>query len=59
MPSMSKYVYIDKLDIIADRCNNKYHRTINSKPNDVKESTYVDFDFKIMKNILNLKLMIM
>ena len=56
---MSKYVYIDKLDIIADRCNNKYHRTINSKPNDVKESTYVDFDFKIMKNILNFKLMIM
>ena len=54
MPSMSKYVYIDKLDNIADRCNNKYHRTINRKPNGVKESTYVD-----LKNILNLKLMIM
>ena len=28
MPSMSKYVYIDKLDIIADRCNNKYEQSI-------------------------------
>ena len=32
MTSISKNVYIDKLDEIVNRCNNKYHRTIKMKP---------------------------
>ena len=35
MTSISKNVYIDKLDIVDDY-NNIYHRTINIKPVDVK-----------------------
>ena len=41
--SVSKYVYIDKLDDIADEYNNTYHRTIKMKPVDVKDNTYIDF----------------
>ena len=36
-------VYIDELDDIADEYNNTYHRTIKTKPIDVKSSTYIDF----------------
>ena len=47
MTSMSKIVYIDKLDDIVDEYNNKYHRTIKMKPIDVKDNTYIDFDKKV------------
>ena len=40
---VSKNVYIEKLDDIADKYNNKYHRTIKMKPVDVKDKTYIDF----------------
>ena len=43
MPSISKNVYIDKLDNIINECNNTYHRTIKMKPVDVKDNTYIDF----------------
>ena len=43
MISVSKNVYIDKLDDIVDVRNNTYHRTINMKPVDVKDDTYIDF----------------
>ena len=39
MTSISKDVYIDKLDDIVNKYNNTYHRTI---PVDVKQSTYID-----------------
>ena len=42
MTSISKNVYIDKLDGIVDEYNNTYHRTINMKPTDVKDNTYID-----------------
>ena len=42
MTSVSKNVYIDKLDDIVDRHNNTYHRTIKMKPVDVKDDTYID-----------------
>ena len=32
MTSVSKYVYIDKLDVIVNKYNNTYHRTIKMKP---------------------------
>ena len=42
MTSVSKNVYIDKLDDIVDNYNTTYHRTIKMKPTDVKDNTYVD-----------------
>ena len=43
MTSISKNVYIDKLDDIVDEYNNTYHRTIKMKPTDVQDNTYIDF----------------
>ena len=43
MTSISKNVYIDKLDDIVNECNNTYHRTNKMKPIDVKNNTYIDF----------------
>ena len=42
MTSISKNVYIDKLDDIADEYNNAYHTTIKMKPIDVKDNTYIN-----------------
>ena len=42
MTSISKNVYIDKLDDIVDEYNNTYHTTIKMKPIDVKENTYIN-----------------
>ena len=42
MTSISKNVYIDKLDDIANEYNNIYHRTIKMKPVNVKDKTYID-----------------
>ena len=42
MTSISKNTYIDKLDDIVNEDNNTYHRTINVKPVDVKDNTYID-----------------
>ena len=41
MTSISKNVYIDKLDDILHKYNNKKHRTIKMKPIDVKDNTYI------------------
>ena len=43
MTSVSKNVYIDKLNDIVPEYNNTYHRTIKMKPIDVKDNTYIDF----------------
>ena len=43
MTSISKNVYIDKLDDIVNQYNNKYHTTIKMKPVDVKGNPYIDF----------------
>ena len=42
MTSVSKNVYIYKLDNIVDEYNNTYHRTIKMKPVDVKDNKYID-----------------
>ena len=47
MTLMSKNAYIDKLDDIVDGYNNTYHKTINMKPVDVKDNTYIDFENKV------------
>ena len=41
--SVSKNVYIDKLNDIVNECNNTYHRTIKVKPVNVKNNAYIDF----------------
>ena len=57
--SVSKNVYIDKLDNIVNKCNNTYHRTSKMKTADVKSSTYIDFNKENDENILNSKFVIM
>ena len=42
MTSISKNVYIDKLDDIVNEYNSTCHRTINMKPADVKNNTYIN-----------------
>ena len=44
MTSISKNVYIDKLDDIIDEYNNTYHTTIKMKPTDLKDNTYINTD---------------
>ena len=43
MTSISKIMYIDKLEDTVDEYNNTYHRKIKMKPVDVKDNTYIDF----------------
>ena len=59
MISVSKNVYIDKLDNIANEYNNTYHRTIKVKPVDVKDNTYIDSSKEVNDKVPILKLMIM
>ena len=47
MTSISKNVYIDKLDNIVDEYNNTYHTTIKMKPIDVEDNTYINTSKKI------------
>ena len=42
MNSISKNMYINKLYDIVNECNNTCHRTIQIKPVDVKDNTYID-----------------
>ena len=42
MTSISKHVYIDKLNDIVHKYDNTYHRTIKMKPVDVKSNTYIE-----------------
>ena len=44
MTTISKNVYIDKLDDIVDEYNNTCHTTIKMKPTDVKDNTYINTD---------------
>ena len=42
MTSVSKNVYIDKLDDIVNKYNNLYHSIIKMKPVDVKSNAYIN-----------------
>ena len=48
--SISKNVYIDKLDDIVNEYNNTYHRTIKLKPTDIKDNTYIEFGKEVNDN---------
>ena len=57
MSSVSKNVYIDKLDDIVGEYNNTYHRTSKMKPVDVNDILILRK--KLMIKTLNLKWVIM
>ena len=42
MISISKNVYVNKLDDLVNEYNNTYHRTIKMKPIEIKDNTYID-----------------
>ena len=44
MTSISKNVYVDKLDDIVNKYNDTYHRTVKTEPVDVKSSVYINFN---------------
>ena len=58
MTSISKNVYIDKLDDIVDEYNNTYHATIKMKPIDVKDNTYINTSKEINNKDPKFKLVI-
>ena len=59
MNSISKNLYIDKLDDIVYEYNNTHHGTFKMKPIDVKIIHILILVKKLMIKILNLKLVIM
>ena len=60
MISISKNVYVNRLDVIVNKYNNTYLSLIKMKPANEHPSMYIDFgNKKIMKKKLNLKFVIM
>ena len=59
MTSISKNVYINKLDHIVNKYSHTYHSKIKLKSADVKSITYIDFNKENNNEVLNLKLIIM
>ena len=55
MTSISKNVYIDKLDDIVNEYNNTYHTTIKMKPIDIKDNTYINTANEINNKDLKFK----
>ena len=47
--SLSKNVYIDKLDDLVNKWNNIYYSTNKIKPVDVKTNPYIDSNKEIIK----------
>ena len=56
LTSISKNVYIDKLDDIVNKYNNTDHSKIKMKPIDVKSNTYIDSTKDINKKDLEFKI---
>ena len=50
MTSISKNVYIDKLDDIVNEYSNTYHRTIKINPIDVKGNTFINIAKEVKDN---------
>ena len=53
MTSLSKNVYIDKLDDIVNKYNNTYHKTIKRKPFLVKPRHLLSLVKKLIIKVLN------
>ena len=50
LTSISKNVYIDKLDDVVNEYNNTYHRPIKMAPIDVKDNAYINIGKKVNDN---------
>ena len=50
MTSISKNVYVDKLEDIVNEYNNAKHRTTKMKPIDVKDNKYIDLGKDVNDN---------
>ena len=59
MTSVSKTVYINKLDDIVNKYSSTYHSTIKIKPVDVKSNTYINSSNEINNKDPKLKLVIL
>ena len=55
MTSISRNVYIDKLDDIINEYNNTYHRTIKMEPIEVKDNAYINIGNEVNNNDPKLK----
>ena len=55
MTSISKNVYIDKLDYAVHKYSNTYHITIRMKPIDVRSNSYIDSSKQINDDDSNIK----
>ena len=55
MTSISKNVFIDKLNDIVNEYNNTYHTTIKMKPIDVKDNTYINIDKEVNNKVPKFK----
>ena len=55
MTTVSKNVYFDFSDDIADKYNHTYHGTIKIKLVDVKSNSYAEYSVDLIKKIQNLK----
>ena len=56
MTSISKNVYINKLNDIVNKYNSTYHNTIKMKTVDVKLNTYIEFSKEINNKDLKFKI---
>ena len=59
MTTVSKNIYIEKLDDNVKEYSDTYHTIIKMKTVDVKGNTFINFKKKLIIKILNLKLLIM
>ena len=55
MTSISKNVYINRLDGIVNKYNSTYQKTIKMKPVDVKLTMYIDFNKNNNKEVTKFK----
>ena len=56
MTSISKNVYIDKIDNVVNKCNNSCYNTNKMKPVDLKKKHILTLIKKLIIKILDLKL---
>ena len=58
MTAISKNVYFNVFDDIVNKYNNTVHKTIKIKPTEVTDDSFAEYNEEQIKEILNLKLMI-
>ena len=59
MTSVSKKMYVDKLDNIVNKYNNTYHSTTKMKSVDLNSNKYNDFNKEILQEYRNTKTLLL